>query len=354
MGMIVDIFRRIASYIYGAGVYARNLMYDVGMLKSEQFDIPIICVGNITVGGTGKTPTAEMIIEGLSANHKIALLSRGYGRRTKGYREVAASDLYRDTGDEPLQIKMKYPSTVVVVCENRSEGIARIRREHPEVNLIVMDDGFQHRRVSAKINVVVIDATRPVEQDYLLPYGYLRDTRSSLVRAHYFIVAKCPAGMSPLNCSLYRKKIITAAYQKMYFMHNEYMPLKRVFPDAEYHPTIGTPAFKSDEVIAMSGIGNPKVFVGELKQRYKVVDALFFDDHHVYRVGDLRRMAALLQEHPSASIVTTEKDAVKLFNSDRIPPAIASRLYYVPVRMSYVNDSDKDFLENLERDVRRN
>ena len=354
MKKAINILSLLASYIYGAGVRLRNFLYDIKVLKSESFDIPIVCVGNITVGGTGKTPTAEMIVGALSSSCRVALLSRGYGRRTKGYREVSASDSYRDTGDEPLQIKMKYPKAVVVVCEKRTEGIRRIRAEHPDVEVIIMDDGFQHRSVRASVNVIVVDATRPVDQDHLLPYGMLRDTLSSLVRAHYFIVAKCPDEMSPLNRSLFRKKLVTAAYQKLYFMRYEYMPLRRLFPEAAGGADIATPAFRSDKVIAMSGIGNPSVFIRELQRRFTVVGELTFDDHHVYRVADLRTMAAMLREHPTAVVVTTEKDAVKLFNSSRIPPAIASRLYYLPVKMNYINDSDKDFLENLERDVRGN
>lgn len=139
-----------ASWLYRIGVTLRHRLFDWGVLKSEKFDIPIICIGNITVGGTGKTPMAEMVIDYMSQMHRVALLSRGYGRRTKGYLEVSASSHYRDVGDEPLQIKRKYPDTVVVVCEKRADGIRRIREEHPEVDLIIMDDGFQHRYVEPK------------------------------------------------------------------------------------------------------------------------------------------------------------------------------------------------------------
>ena len=176
-----------ASWLYKMAVLFRHQLFDWGILHSEKFDIPVICIGNITVGGTGKTPLAEMIVDYMSQTHRVALLSRGYGRRTKGYREVAATDHYRDVGDEPLQIKRKFPDVCVVVCERRADGIRRIRTEHPEVDLIVMDDGFQHRYVEAKINVVLIDATRPVQEDRMLPLGSLRDVPGQLHRAHYFI-----------------------------------------------------------------------------------------------------------------------------------------------------------------------
>ena len=343
----------IASYIYGAGVRIRNYLFDTGVLRSEKFDIPIVCVGNITVGGTGKTPTTEMIVDSLSDDCRVAVLSRGYGRRTKGYREVTVEDSYRDTGDEPLQIKMKFPDVVVVVCEDRVEGIRRIVSEHPEVSVIVMDDGFQHRRVTPWINVVVIDSTRPVDKDHMLPYGQLRDTRSALSRANYFIVTKCGDDMSPLDRRLMRKVLQRAAYQKIYFMRHESLPMRRVFAvEPEVEEAIPEPSRKSDEVIAMSGIGNPQVFVDDMKRRYTVVDELTFDDHHVYRIGDIRLISAKLMEHPSACVVTTEKDAVKLFNSSKVPAALRDRLFYEPVRLAYIEDSEKDFLKNIHKDVR--
>ena len=346
----MDLLKKIAACLYEVGVRFRHFLFDIGVLKSEKFDIPIVCVGNITVGGTGKTPSAEMIVEHMLQTHNVALLSRGYGRRTRGYREVTLGDSYRDVGDEPLQIKFKYPSSVVVVCEKRAEGIRRIMAEHPEVNLIVMDDGFQHRYVDPKVNVVVIDSSqKPVEQDHMLPYGRLRDVRKSLDRAHYFLVTKCSDSMSPLDRRLMLKELLRVAYQKVYFMRYESQPLQPVFPDVA-PPTI--PIFS--EVVAMSGIGNPDNFIRSLRLHYRVVDEMTFDDHHVYKVRDTKEMEAMLEKHPEAYIVTTEKDAVKMFSSKKVPDAVRRKLYYIPVKMTYIEESDKDFLQNLEKDVRRN
>ncbi len=328
----------------------RHFLFDIGILKSEKFDIPIICVGNITVGGTGKTPSAEMIIEYMMRTHNVALLSRGYGRKTKGYREVAIGDSYRDVGDEPLQIKFKFPSAVVVVCENRRAGIRRIMEEHPEVDMIVMDDGFQHRYVEPKVNVVVVDSSqKPVEEDHMLPYGRLRDVRKSLDRAHYFLVTKCSDSMSPLDRRLILKELKRIAYQRVYFMRYESLPLSPLFPE------VAAPEIPElSEVVAMSGIGNPENFIRSLRLHYRVVDELTFNDHHVYKVRDIKMMEEMLQKHPEAYIVTTEKDAVKMFGSKKMPEAIRRRLYYIPVRMAYIEESDKDFLQNLEKDVKRN
>ena len=339
-----------ASWLYKMAVLFRHQLFDWGILHSEKFDIPVICIGNITVGGTGKTPLAEMIVDYMSQTHRVALLSRGYGRRTKGYREVAATDHYRDVGDEPLQIKLKFPGTVVVVCEKRAEGIRRIRAEHPGVDLIVMDDGFQHRYVEPKINIVMIDATRPVQHDRMLPVGTLRDLPEELHRAHYFVVTKCPERMAPIDRRILRKVLIQVAYQRVYFTRFESFMPQPLFPDA----APGEPLVQGQRVIALSGIGSPKPFLAALRESYEVVAEMTLDDHHVYKVRDLNRLRELLDRFPGAVIVTTEKDAVKLTNRAKIPQEIQRRIYYLPINISFIEDSATDFLQKLEEDVRGN
>ena len=339
-----------AAFLYKMGVTFRHRLFDWGLLKSEKFDIPIICIGNITVGGTGKTPMAEMVIAYMSQMHRVALLSRGYGRRTKGYLEVNTDSHYRDVGDEPLQIKLKFPDTVVVVCEKRAEGIRRLRAEHPEVDLIIMDDGFQHRYVEPKINVVMIDATRPVQHDRMLPVGTLRDLPEELHRAHYFVVTKCPEHMAPIDRRILRKVLIQVAYQRVYFTRFESFIPQPLYADeaADGSLTHGR------EVIALSGIGNPGPFLQSLRERYKVVAEMTLDDHHVYKVRDMNALKALLAKYPGAVIVTTEKDAVKMTNRAKIPSEVRRALYYQPINISFIEDSATDFLQKLEEDVRGN
>ena len=339
-----------AAFLYKMGVTFRHRLFDWGLLKSEKFDIPIICIGNITVGGTGKTPMAEMVIAYMSQMHRVALLSRGYGRRTKGYLEVHGDAHYRDVGDEPLQIKLKFPETVVVVCEKRAEGIRRLRAEHPEVDLIVMDDGFQHRYVEPKVNVVMIDATRPVQHDRMLPVGTLRDLPEELHRAHYFVVTKCPEHMAPIDRRILRKVLIQVAYQRVYFTRFD-----RVMEEPVYQVDGGDGTLTSGrEVIALSGIGNPAPFLKSLRERYKVVAEVTLDDHHIYKVRDMNALKALLEKHPGAVIVTTEKDAVKMTNRAKIPSEVRRALYYQPINISFIEDSATDFLQKLEEDVRGN
>ena len=340
----MNIFMKLLSYPYRMAISVRHLLFDCGLLKKEKFSIPIICVGNITVGGTGKTPTAEMIVGYMKEHYNVALLSRGYGRRTKGYREVQTTSSYRDVGDEPLQIKLKFPDTLVVVCEKRAEAVHRIMKEYPDVNLIVMDDGFQHRYVEARINVVIVDSTRPFYEDDFLPAGTLRDKPSSLDRAHYFIVTKCPADMQPLAQRVWRKVLHKIAYQQVYFTRvvpTEAVPLFPTHNSLHY----------GEEVIAMSGIGNPKVFVTGAKEKYKVRAKLNFPDHHVYSVADIERIVALLEKYPKAMLLTTEKDVVKLRRSRRVPDIMRERLFYQPLKVEFLEGSDDDFLGTLKRDL---
>lgn len=338
-------FLKIASWIYGAGVRFRHFLFDAGVLSSTEYDIPIICVGNITVGGTGKTPAVEMLVRHFMRTHTVAVLSRGYGRKTKGYREVELTDSYLNVGDEPLQIKRKFPNVRVIVCEKRTCAIERMCREYPEINMIIMDDGFQHRYVKPFINIIMVDFGRPIQNDRLLPCGQLRDTMASLHRAHYFLVTKCPDKIPPTV--IHEMEDIRLPFQRVYFTRTICNGVHTVFDGVD------TPVpSRGAKVIAMSGIGNNEAFATGLKRRYKVVAVLDFEDHHSYRVGDLKRMKHLLDKYPDAVIVMTEKDAVKLFNSTKIPEEIRARLFYDSVEMAFVDNREQDFLSNIENDLR--
>ncbi|MEG0499353.1 MAG: tetraacyldisaccharide 4'-kinase, partial [Alistipes sp.] len=245
--------------------------------------------------------------------------------------------------------KLKFPEAVVVVCEKRVAGIQRLCEEHPEVDLVVMDDGFQHRYVEPKINIVMIDATRPVQCDKMLPQGTLRDLPEMLHRAHYFVVTKCPENMAPIDRRILHKVLIQVAYQQIYYTRFESFMPKAIFADE------ATKAFApKQQVIALSGIGNPKPFLDTLRETYNLVEELTLEDHHVYKVRDMRQIESMLELHPKAVVVTTEKDAVKLMNRDKVPATIRRKLYYIPVNISFIEDSATDLLQKLEQDVRGN
>lgn len=340
-----EFFLKIASFFYWVGIKIRHALFDAKLLHSESFEIPIICVGNITVGGTGKTPTVEMLVENYSDQYNIAILSRGYGRKTTGYREVQTTDSYLSVGDEPLQMKRKFPNVKVIVCEKRSFAIKRINAEFPEVNLIIMDDGFQHRYVEPLINIIIVDANRPIEKDNLLPYGQLRDTKESLTRAHYFIVTKCPLNMKPIDMSLYKEKLRQKASQEIYFSRMHSMPASPVFAEVEGTVPYGT------EVIAMAGLGDNDAFFADLTKRYRVVEKIDLPDHHLYRLSDVVRMEQMLKKHPNAVIMTTEKDAVKLANSTAVPEELRKRLFLERISLCFMGDSRELFMK-IDNDIK--
>ncbi len=348
--MLKRILLTPASWIYRMVIAIRHRMFDADILHSRKFDVPIICIGNLTVGGTGKTPFAEMLLAHFRDHYHPALLSRGYGRITRGYQEVETGSSYRKVGDEPKQIKLKYPDVVVVVCEDRVQGIEEILRRHPEVDLILMDDGFQHRYVEPKINIVLIDYNRPLSEDRMLPAGTLRDLPSQLHRAHYVCMTKCPAGINPLDRRIIKKDLGLYPYQSLFYTRIVNGTVRPIFPDdAPEKVPAGSP------VIAMAAIGNPNPFLESLSSRFEVVGRLFFRDHHPYRVSDLKKMKVLLDRAPQGTvIVTTEKDAVKLNGANKIPKEIRERLYFLPIHISFIENSKENFLHKLEYDVRTN
>ncbi|GHV00144.1 tetraacyldisaccharide 4'-kinase [Bacteroidia bacterium] len=326
------------------------MLYDWHIIKSKEYDIPIICVGNITVGGTGKTPVCEFLIEHLAAEYNLAVLSRGYRRRTRGYVEVQTKSPCRDVGDEPKQMKLKFPDVVVSVCKDRRQGVDQIRRDHPQVDMILLDDGFQYRRLKARANIVLMDYGRPIYQDHPLPLGRLRDTVSQLRRADIVLITKCPENISPLEMRIVRKSLAMYPYQSIFFtwLYNE--P-----PMALFHDTVPLRLPRGNQVIAMAGVANPAPLLGYLQSRYNVVNKLIFDDHHTYVIRDLARMKeAIAGEAASVAIVTTEKDAVKLTNRRRIPDIIASRLYYTSVGIKFAAGQEKVFVQKLKQYVRTN
>lgn len=338
------------SCIYGLAIGLRNKLYDWGILRSEEFDVPVVCVGNITVGGTGKTPVTEYLIEVLSRNRNVAVLSRGYKRKTRGFLLATVKSSYRDIGDEPKQIKLKYPEVPVAVCEDRSEGIHRLMDIHPETQVVILDDAFQHRRVEPWVNIVLMDYNNPIHKDHLLPWGRLRDSRSQMRRANIVMATKCPVEMTPLDTRIVKNTLGLYPYQSLYFTRMKQSPPTPLFPDA------ATEEVKlGRNIIVMSGIANPDGFAASLRKRYHIAGELHFPDHYAYKVRDLTQLSKMLSEAPEDTvIVTTEKDAVKLTNRKKVPRAIQERLYYIPIHLVFADDGERDFINKLDKYVRSN
>ena len=323
------------SWLYGMVVHIRHKLFDLKILRSEEFDIPVVCIGNLTVGGTGKTPVAELLIERFSEHYRVGVLSRGYRRKTKGFVLSTPTSSARTIGDEPRQMKLKYPSVPVAVCEKRAEGIRLLRKAHPEIELIILDDAFQHRYVEPWVNILLMDYNNPVYRDRLLPWGRLRDTRNQIHRANFVLVTKCPDDLNPLDMRIVINSLGLFPYQSLYFTRMRQGEITPLFADR----AVGK-VREGDPVIAMSGIANPVPLLENLRKRFDVVAELTFDDHHTYRLSDMRRLEALFAAYPDAVVLTTEKDAVKLTNRKKVPEAVQQRLYYVPIHVSFVADSE--------------
>lgn len=343
--------KAIVSWFYGIGVSVRNCLYNMNVLKGEKFDIPIICVGNIAVGGSGKTPTVEFLVKKLSGSYNIAVLSRGYKRRTKGYIDVQLTDSYLRVGDEPKQIKQHFPDTPVIVCESRVAGVRGILEAYPSVNMVIMDDGFQHRKIVPRVNIILSDYSTPINENRLLPSGTLRDKPSQLYRANIFLVSKTPDNVKPIERNVMLKSFKMYAYQSAFFTYMRSGAPKPLFADMALEDSVADGV----KVVALSGIANPKSFHQALAQRYNVVKEVVYPDHYNYKVKDVRNLADELKEMgDDVVVITTEKDGVKLTNSKLLPQHLCERLYVLPIELAFRNGDEDKFIQKILEDVKQN
>ena len=348
------LLQKIAALLYGMIIRVRNMLFDKDILRGKEYDIPIICIGNITAGGTGKTPMVELMVSHFLKTHKVAVLSRGYKRKSRGYRVVdALFDHYTNVGDEPLQIKRKFPDVPVIVCESRTEGIERLMAEFEGINLIIMDDGFQHRWVKPYINIVMIDYNRPVDKDNYIPDGQLRDSVESLDRANIFVFTKCPELILQRDISLMIAGLKKKPSQATFFTR----PVCREVRSIDGIPVVLP---MKSKVIAISGIGNNEAFFNGLSARYKVLHTIGFEDHYQYKDADVELLNSALESNPEAAfIITTEKDAVKLSSMDSIPEQLRSRIFYECIGMEFVpygynsgKEMEKSLLKLLDKEIK--
>lgn len=335
-----------------AGVYfiivkTRNLLYDCGLFHSFQPKIPTICVGNLTVGGTGKTPHIELLVKELSKKYQLAVLSRGYKRKSKGYKEIQVSDVASEAGDEPLQIKQKFSKTVVAVNADRKEGINQIAFSHPDTQIILLDDAFQHRKVSAGYNILLIDYNRPTWEDTMLPIGNLRDTSCQIKRANAVIITKCPPSITPLEKRLLSKKLSLFPYQMLLFSHIEYDVPQPLFETTK-------PYKKENTAIAVSGIAEPAPFIEHVKTLSPNIETVAFPDHHNFAQKDIDKIVEATSSLSGAyNILTTEKDAKRLASID-MPDEVKNYLYFVPIKARLAEETNELLINKIEKYVREN
>lgn len=305
------------AILYGLGVRLRHFLYDRGWLSSKRYPFPILCVGNLAVGGTGKTPMVEYLVR-LLRQEQVAILSRGYRRKTRGFVLADDSATAMTLGDEPYQYHRKFPRATVAVCESRQEGIERLL-ENPHFKYIILDDAFQHRKVQAGTNLLLTSYDKLYTQDFLLPVGSLRDIRSRARKAQIIIVTKCPE-LTQTEQEKIIQQLKPLPSQKVYFTTIAYS--ERVY---SHEDSQALKDFIATPFTLVTGIANPTPLVDFLEKQGASFEHLAYSDHHHFSNRELEFL------RQKGRILTTEKDYVRLEGA-------LSTLYYLPIETQFLND----------------
>ena len=325
---------RPLGWLYGLVTGIRNLLYDKGIRKSQQFGLPVISIGNITVGGTGKTPHAEYTATLLKDRFKTAVLSRGYGRHTKGF---FMSDAHSDSGligDEPLQIKRRFPDLEVAVCSDRAQGIKRlVEMCNPQV--IILDDAFQHRRVKPSLNILLVNWHRNIMDDAMLPAGYLRESVKGRRRADIIIVTKCPEDLSKEAMNDLEQRLKVNPEQQVYFTTPHY---NKPYLIGDAGQPLELPRVP---LLAVTGIASPALMKAELERQGHNLSYMDYPDHYRYCKQDIANITSRLESlGPDAAMVTTAKDAARLQDLN-LADELRKKIYILPVGVRFLRDADK-------------
>lgn len=334
-------------------MWLRNRFFDWGILKSKQYDIPIISVGNITVGGTGKTPHIEYLIRLLSPKYKIAVLSRGYKRKSKGYVLGTKDTPMEMIGDEPWQMMQKFPKIYIAVDANRCRGIERLMNdeETKDVQVILLDDAFQHRYVSPGRNILLTDYHRLITKDMILPAGRLREAPAGKERANMVIVSKCPEEMSPMEYRIIAESLQLRPYQRLYFSTFKYGKMVNMLTcDMK-----SIAEMRHYNVLLLTGIGCPKQMRLDMAKRFASVESMDFKDHHYYTPSDIEQIGQELEKLPEPRlIITTEKDFTKLMSLEPFPDKVAESIWVLPIGIKILQGKEKLFNDKITGYVQKN
>ena len=373
---------KILLFPYWLTLKLRHFFYDSGLKKVSKADVPTICIGNITVGGTGKTPHTEMLLRTLLQDEEwggknIAVLSRGYKRKTKGFQQVTSDGSAIAYGDEPLQIKKKFPAVTVAVDSSRVEGCdflvypekletskkgrKCIDKNLAASDLIILDDAFQHRALKPTLSIVLVDYNRPVFNDHLLPFGKLRDLPGRIAAADIVIVSKCPnevnawdkctwaenlgiRNFDASSCSGTRRN---GKKQHLFFSTITYDTAEAIFPE-------GNPRYiYTNRLILFSGIANDAPLLSYLSSNYKIVRHFRFPDHHKFSKGDMNTIASAAREFPTAVIMTTEKDCQRVRDCHKIKEELKQRMFYSPIKTVFLTENEREnFIAALKADLK--
>ena len=339
------------AWLYGGVMAMRNWLFDQGYLPQQSFDLPIIAVGNLAVGGTGKTPHTEYLLRLLTqSGQHCAMLSRGYGRKTKGYYE-AKGGTSADVGDEPWQVQCKFTEVDVCVCEKRVEGIERILK-HLQPDVILLDDAYQHRYVKPGLSILLTEYSRPYFSDYVMPAGRLREHRCGAHRADVIIVTKCPEEVSEAEQEVFRKKIAPLPHQQVFFTRFDYgalYPFGRPLHHKEKDNA--QMSLQGQRVLLLCGIARPKSLIDYLQPQCADLEVANFRDHHNFTDKEITDLALRAEQYDK--VVTTEKDAARLA-SYTLPDALKERLLVQPIEVKFIDNESHKFTQTIIDYVTKN
>jgi len=350
------------AWIYGLVVSFRNKLFDLGVLPGETFLVPVISIGNITVGGTGKTPHTEYIIDLLCQKYRVAVLSRGYKRKTKDFILADKNSDSSQIGDEPLQIFRKFPNILVAVDANRRRGIRNLLNlpENQKPDVILLDDAFQHRYVKPSLSILLTDINRPFYDDYILPAGRLREKPENHKRADFIVYTKCPENYLSADYQALREKINLQPHQQLFFSSYRYKNLKPVFPEANKTKETTLEQLNSENCIFLlvAGLANPSGLIEYLKKYTSDLQTNIYPDHHEFTQNDIHAMADFIKanDNKNRRIITSEKDAMRLTNNPLVPDEIKAFIYYLPIEVVVLFDENllKQNIENHVENFKRN
>ncbi len=343
------IWSKVLLFPYWLALRLRHAGFDSGRRKVVEHPVPVISVGNVTVGGTGKTPMVEYLVNLLQGRCRVAVLSRGYKRKSRGFHLVEVDDSATQAGDEPLQIKRKFPEIIVAVDKNRNRAVAQLLAlpEEQRPGLILLDDGFQYRKLKPATDLVLVDYNRPIFKDELLPLGHLRDLPEQIRRAAAVVVTKSPRYLDAWEREKVRSATRLRPEQPLFFAtvkYGEALPVFRWEADKRY--------IYSKEVFLFSGVADDRPMVVHLSDRYDRIAHKRFGDHHCFTRADQRRLARFARRNPRSLLLTTEKDAMRLLHARKLDDEVRRRLFYLPIETEFLTwEEGEAFDELLGRNV---
>ena len=349
--MLVNYLRLLLlpfSLIYGMAIILRKKLYDWGIMRTDKFDLPIICVGNLAVGGSGKTPTTEYLVR-LLADYKVAILSRGYGRKTKGFIMADENATAETIGDEPLQYYQKFENISVAVCEDRVKGVEKLKDDH---DLIILDDAFQHRAIKAGFNILLFEFRKLGTLQFLLPAGNLRDVFSSRKRADVLLVTKSPVPLLHVAQQASINELQPNNTQKVLHSYLKYGALQHLYNSGQR----SLESIKDHEIFLLTGIANPDPLIEELEKYSKSIKHEAFPDHYAFKPEDIRKFKSAFESgvNKEKIIITTEKDSKRLKAAGFKDLLVNLPVYFLPIEVDLFEEDKITFDELILNYVKSN